>query len=170
MREYIRGLNNRGIELNKANEALNEKVKAGDKEAELQQASVRQQLLNHYDEMQRALDAERIGGNIWHKYGEERQIAVNEKGQVLNSINRIKTIYGDDMPPVMKEKLSELQKKYDSLVAKNTQIEEALKQKTAEIELLKQNQANKKSGNKSKKTNEDYAKERKDIIADMKEA
>lgn len=170
MREYIRGLNNRGIELNKENEALEAKVKAGDKDAELEQATVKQQLLNHYDQMQRALDAERIGGNIWHKYGEERQIAVNEKGQVLNSINRIKTIYGDDMPPVMKEKLSELQKKYDSLVAKNTQIEESLKQKTAEAELLKQQLANKKAGNKSKKSSQDFSNERKDILADMKEA
>ncbi len=169
MREYIRGLNNRGIELNKVNEALSEKIKAGDIEAIPEQASVKQQLLNHYDEMQRALDAERIGGNIWHKYGEERQIAVNEQGQIINSINRIKTIYGDDMPQEMKDRLTGMQQQYDALVAKNAKIEEALKQKEAENELLKQNQANKGKG-KSKKSSGDFAKERKDIVADMKAA
>ncbi len=169
MREYIRGLNNRGIELNKANEALSERVKVGDTEAIPKQASVQQQLLNHYDEMQRALDAERIGGNIWHKYGEERQIAVNEQGQIINSINRIKTIYGDDMPQVMKDKLSAMQQQYDALVAKNSKIEEALKQKEAENELLKQNQANK-GKEKSRKSSGDFAKERKDILSDMKAA
>lgn len=167
MREYIRGLNNRGIELNKANEALSEKIKEEYTEAIPEQASVQQQLLNHYDEMQRALDAERIGGNIWHKYGEERQIAVNEQGQIINSINRIKTIYGDDMPKEMRDKLSGMQQQYDALVAKNAKIEEALKQKEAENELLKQSQANK---GKPRKTKGDFTQERKDILADMKKA
>lgn len=170
MREYIRGLVNRGIELNKLSESLNDKVKEGDEAAIADQASVKQQLLNHYDEMARALDAERIGGNIWHKYGVERQMAVNEQGQIVNSINRIKTIYGDDMPTEMKSKLSDLQQKYDSLVAKNSKIEDELKKEQVENDLLKQAAADKKSGKRSGKTGSDFKKERSDILADMKAA
>lgn len=170
MREYIRGIVNRGVELNKLNESLNEKVKLGDEEAITNQASVKQQLLNHYDEMQRALDAERIGGNIWHKYGTERQMAVNEQGQLVNSINRIRTIYGDDMPPEMKQKLSDLQQQYDALVAKNGKIEDDLKKAQVENDLLKQALADKKAGRKTKKSDADFTSERKDILADMKKA
>lgn len=166
MREYIRGLTNRGIELNRLNEELAEKVKNGDKDAELDQSTVKQQLLNHYDEMQRALDAERIGGNIWHKYGEERQIVVNEKNQLLNGVNRIKAIYGDNMPEALKNQLSDLQKQYDALVAKNLKIESDYQKKIAENELLKRN---KKTGTttKTKKTSTDFSKERDKILADM---
>lgn len=170
MREYIRGLVNRGMELNKVNEELAEKAKSGDEKAVAEHATVKQQLLNHYDEMARALDAERIGGNIWHKYGMERQIAVNEQGQVVNSINRIKTIYGDDMPPEVKKQLSDLQQKYDSLVAKNSKIEDDLKKAQVENDLLRQSADNKKSGKRAKKTDSDFKKERKDILADMKTA
>lgn len=170
MREHIRGLVNRGIELNKLNESLSEKIKSGDEAAIPDQATVKQQLLNHYDQMGRALDAERIGGNIWHKYGMERQMAVNQQGQVVNSINRIKTIYGDDVPPEVKTKLSDLQQKYDSLVAKNLKIEDDLKKSQLENELLKQSAENKKSGKKSRKTDSDFKKERKDILSDMKAA
>lgn len=167
MREYIRGLTNRGIELNKAMESLNEKVKGGDDGAVADQASMKQQLLNHYDEMNRALDAERIGGNVWHKYGEERQLTVNEKGQLINSINRIKTIYGNDMPEEIKKQLSDLQQKHDELVAKNQAIEERVKNLEAENELLKQNQKAKKG---AQKTDKDFSSERKDILSDMKDA
>jgi hypothetical protein len=170
MREYIRGLSNRGVELNKLNESLHEKVKSGDEDAIADQASVKQQLLNHYDEMAKALDAERIGGNIWHKYGMERQMAVNEKGQVINSINRIKTVYGDEMPPEVKKQLSDLQQKYDSLTAKNAKIEDDLKKAQVENELLKQSIADKKAGKRSAKTSSDFKKERGDILADMKAA
>lgn len=168
MREYIRGLVNRGAELNKLLVSLDEKVKEGDQGAIEDQASIKQKLLNHYDEMQRALDAERIGGNIWHKYGEERQIAVNEQGQLINSINRIKTIYGDDMPEAVKKQLSDLQQKHDELAAKNQAIEERVKKLEAENELLKQNQKYKKSG--GKKTDQDFTRERKDILSDLSNA
>lgn len=167
MREYIRGLVNRGMELNKALQSLSEKVKEGDEKAIADQASVKQQLLNHYDEMGRALDAERIGGNIWHKYGQERQIAVNEQGQLINSINRIKTIYGDDLPEAVKKELSDLQQKHDELVAKNQAIEERVKKLEAENELLKQNQKAKRG---AKKTDQDFTRERKDILSDMRDA
>lgn len=169
MREYIRGLENRGVELNKLVESLSDKVKDGDEKAIADQASLRQQLLNHYDEMGRALDAEAIGGNIWHKYGMERQLAVNEKGQVVNSIGRIKAIYGDEMPAEIKKQLSDLQQKYDALEAKTAKIEEASKKLQAENELLKQNQSAKRAKGVNK-TDSDFAKERKDILADMKQS
>lgn len=167
MREYIRGLTNRGIELNKVLQSLSEKVKEGDEQAISDQASIKQQLLNHYDEMGRALDAERIGGNIWHKYGQERQIAVNEKGQLINSINRIKTIYDDDLPEEIKKQLSDLQQKHDELVAKNQAIEERIANLEAENALLKEGQKSKKG---AKKTDQDFTRERKNILSDMKDA
>ena len=169
MREYIRGLVNRGIELNKLAESLSDKVKEGDEKAIADQASIRQQLLNHYDEMGRALDAERIGGNIWHKYGMERQMAVNEQGQIVNSINRIKTIYGDDMPEAVKNQLSELQRRNDELTAKSQKIEEENKKLQSENELLKQNQGARRDKG-AKKTDSDFTRERKDILSDMKDA
>lgn len=135
-------------------------------------ATVTQKLLNNYDAEERRLNASQIAGNVWSKYGLTRQTVVDERGQVINSIDRIKTIYGDEMPEEIKKQLSDLQQKYDDLTARNQKIEKEHSDLQAENELLKQTAAKKKDlfGTKrAKKTDADFAKERTDILAKMKE-
>lgn len=162
MNYYILQLYERGTELNKQNAILDERIEAGDKEAVAEKATLTQTLLNHYDELGRALDASEVGGNIWGKIGRERQIAVNEQGQIINSINRIKAIYGKDIPDLVSKKLTELQMKYDELIAKNAEIEKRLKEAEEKKSATQTRRA--------KRTGADFVKERQDIISDMKEA
>lgn len=127
MREYIRQLGERGKELNKIKLNLQEKVDAGDEQAKLDIASVSQQINNHLDEYNNALNASKVGGNVWHKYGDERQKAIDDKGLILNAIERIKNIYGTDIPADVKKQLDDLQKRHDELQAKNDQLQEKIK-------------------------------------------
>lgn len=162
MREYIKGLGEQGTELNKTKAHLEE---TGGSPEDI--ASVIQQLANHYDQMERALNASKVGGNIWHKYGAERQLAIDEKGLVLNSIERIRNIYGEDIPKEVKKELSELQAKYDNLLAKNAQIEEKLKATGAEQNFQKL-KPKKTLFNTAKKSDTEFKKERADIVEQMK--
>lgn len=131
MREYIRQLGERGRELNKIKADLLEK---GD-EADV--ASVSQQIDRHLDEYNNALNASKVGGNIWHKYGDERQKAIDDKGLIVNAIDRIKNIYGNDIPPEVTAQLKDLQAKYDLLEAKNTQLEKRIKDQAATASIPK---------------------------------
>lgn len=118
MREYIRQLGERTKDLNKIKLHLQDKVDAGDKDAEYDVASVGEQIDRHLDEFNNALNASKVGGNIWHKVGDERQKAIDDNGLILNSIERIKNIYGNDIPPEVKKQLDDLQKRNDELTAK----------------------------------------------------
>lgn len=169
MREYIKQLSLQGEELNKAKVGLQEKAAKGDEQSELDLASIDQQLLTHYDKMERALNASKIGGNIWHKYGVERQIAVDEQGLIVNAIERIKTIYGDAIPADVKRELAELQVKYDNLVARNAQIEAEIKAQAATDKYERVKPKRGLLGTKRpKKTDIEFKKEREDIIEQMK--
>jgi len=161
MREYIKQLAERGIELNKIKATLQESGDEGDL------ASVTQQLLNHYDQMERALNASKIGGNIWHKYGSERQLEIDEKGLILNSINRIRTIYGVEIPIEIKKELTDLQAKYDNLLAKNANIEEQLKAKLAEQQFEKAKPKKTIFGTK-KRTETEFKEAIRDVLGDLK--
>lgn len=167
MREYIKNLTEQGVELNKTKADLQDKVSKGDTEAEADLASVDQQLLNHYDETERALNASRTAGNIWHKVGAERQLSIDEQGLVLNSINRIKTLYGDAIPETVKKELSDLQQKYDNLAAKNAKLEEELSNQGAEGVFKKARPKRTIFGTK-KRSAEEYAAERTKILEDLK--
>lgn len=127
MREYIRQLGERGKELTKIKLHLQEKADAGDEQAKLDVASVTQQINNHLDEYNNALNASKVGGNIWHKYGDERQKAIDDKGLILNAIERIRNIYGADIPTDVKKQLDDLQKRHDELLAKNEALQEKIK-------------------------------------------
>jgi broad specificity phosphatase PhoE len=167
MREYIRQLQNRSIELNEIKHDLQELVDAGDSDSVPDLESTKQQMLNHYDELGRALNASQLAGNIWHKFGMERQITVDEKGDIVNSIDRINTIYGNDVPVEVRKQLSDIQHKYDELLTKNQKIEKRLSDLEAQKAVI--GQRGKIFGLK-KKSAAQFGKERKDILADMKEA
>lgn len=166
MREYIRQLGERGRELNKIKIHLQEKADAGDKQAEMDVASVSQQINRHLDEYNDALNASKVGGNIWHKYGDERQKAIDDKGLILNAIDRINNIYGKDIPADIKNQLKELQAKHDELVAKNEVLEQKIKDGA-----VKENFEKVKSktilGTK-KLSEEEFKTAKKDILADLK--
>ncbi|MEI7509105.1 MAG: hypothetical protein WCJ62_06530 [Flavobacterium sp.] len=170
MREYIRGLENRGRELNKVKIDLDEKAASGDAQAKLDSESVNQQLLNHYDELDRALNASMVGGNIWHKYGMERQLTVDEKGILVNSMDRIKTIYGDKIPEEVKQQMLDIQKKYDELSAKNEKIEQRLADVEAANELLKQAPQKAAREKVQRKSAQEFSQDRKNIILEMKKS
>lgn len=127
MREYIRQLGERGRELTKIKLNLQEKADAGDEQAKFDIASVTQQINNHLDEYNNALNASKVGGNVWHKYGDERQKVIDDKGLILNAIERIKNIYGKDIPADVKRQLDDFQKRHDELVAKNEALQEKIK-------------------------------------------
>jgi len=161
--------------LNSVKIDLENKVKSepDNEEAKGDLATVTQKLLNNYDAEERRLNASQLMGNVGSKYFNARQISVDERGLVVNSINRIKTIYGDDIPEAIKKQLSELQIKYDDLTARNLKIEKEHADAQAENELLKQKLASKSKGlfgtKRAKKTDAEFAKERDNIIAKMKE-
>lgn len=131
MREYIRQLGERTKELNKIKLHLQDKVDAGDKDAEYDVGSVGVQIDRHLDEYNNALNASKIAGNIWHKVGDERQKAIDDNGLILNAIERIRNIYGKDMPADVKKQLDDLQKKNDELSAKIERIVEEAKNNVA---------------------------------------
>lgn len=152
MREYIRQLGERGRDLNKM------KVHAEEKGDEPAVAQLTNQINLHLDEYNEALNASQVGGNIWHKYGNERQMAVDEKGLVVNAIERIRNNYGGDMPKEAESKLKDLQSKFDELQAENDLLQERLKDQSASGNIPKAKSEGKK----------DYKKERSDILEDLK--
>lgn len=172
---YERQLDAERTTLNDAKINLEEKINAepDNEEAKGDLATVTQKLLNNYDAEERRLNASQIMGNVGSKYFNARQISVDERGLVVNAINRIKTIYGDNMSPDVKAKLSELQQKYDDLTARNQKIENEAKDLQAENELLKkQLEAKKGRGlfgtKRAKKTDAEFEKERLDILEKLK--
>lgn len=152
MREYIRQLGERGRDLNKM------KIHAEEKGDEPAVAQLTNQINLHLDEYNEALNASQVGGNIWHKYGNERQMAVDEKGLVVNAIERIRNNYGGDMPKEAESKLKDLQSRFDELQAKNDLLQEKLKDQSASRNIPKAKSEGKK----------DYKKERSDILEDLK--
>jgi hypothetical protein len=157
MREYIRQLGERGRDLNKVKVNLQEKVDSGDKESEPDLASVTQQINRHLDEYNDALHASQVGGNIWHKYGDERQKAIDEQGLLVNAIERINNAYGNEVPKEVQAQLKDLQAKYDELQAKNDALQGKLTKKQAQ-----------KNVPPKVKPQRDFKKERSDIIDQLK--
>lgn len=93
-----------------------------DEDAKLDMATTEQTLQKNYDAIARSKDANQIGGNVWSKFGQQRQASFDEKGQLLNSVDRIKSVYGNEMPKYVSEQLDALQKKYDLLEAANAKL------------------------------------------------
>jgi ribosomal protein L19E len=132
-------------------------------------ATITQQLLNWHDLEARRLDASQIMGNAESNAFRSRQLATNEQGEILNAIDRIKTIYGSDIPDDVKKELAELQQKFDEIQAKNEKLEKQIadEQAKANVEVFKR----KKSVlgiKREKKTAEQYSKERASILEDLK--
>lgn len=170
MNYYERQLAAQRIELNKIKVDLEDALeKEPDNEGhKADLATITQKLLNNYDAEDRRLQASQIMGNVGSKYFTARQIATNEKGELINSIERIKTIYGKDIPANVKKELADLQAKYDNLLAKNKKIEDAAKKTDAEENFNKLKPKKSIFRPSIKKTDAEYAKERADIIEQMK--
>ncbi|MCW3111364.1 MAG: hypothetical protein JWQ09_5870 [Segetibacter sp.] len=166
MREYIRQLGERTKELNKIKLHLQEKFDAGDKDVEYDLGSVGVQIDRHLDEYNNALNASKVGGNIWHKYGDERQKAIDDNGLILNAIERIRNIYGTDMPDDVKKQLNDLQKRNDELEAKMAKIIEDAKNKVA-TETVKSAAKRKTIFGTKKLSDTEFAKVKKDILGDL---
>lgn len=128
-------------------------------------ASVTQRLLNTYDAEERRINASQIMGNSSSKSFSARKIETNERGMLINSIDRIKTIYGADMPADVKKELTDLQQKYENMVAKNEKLEADIKNNVADTK-VKQAKSRTIFGTK-KLSDSEFTKAKKDILGDL---
>jgi broad specificity phosphatase PhoE len=169
MQYHMLQLKQKSLELNRAMSETTDKLAEdpADKKAQEDFISLTQQRAQHLDDEIRATMANRIGSAVWGKSGRAMDVEMDEHGNVLARIERIKTWYGGDVPPDVQKKIDDIQKQLDESNAQLQKLQEDYNKKVVENEALK---AAKGAAKKPRKTSDEFNSERKDIVKDIKQA
>ena len=139
MQYYMLQLRQRTLELGKQLTA-NEDALAKDpnnQEAKDGLIMLTQQSAEHADNYINAIEANKIGSAIWGKSGNAMQVELDEQGNILQRVQRIKDWFGGDVPPVIDAKLKEIQTNLDKANAKINDLQEKYSKLNIEHEALK---------------------------------
>lgn len=169
MQYYMLQLKQRSTELSKGIKD-NEEVLSKDptnKEAQANFVNLTQESANHADDYIQAIEANKIGSAIWGKSGNAMQVEMTEHGDILQRVQRIRDWYGNDVPPEIDKRLKTIQKNLDDANAKIADLREKYDKLSLEHEKLK---IQKEASKKGRKSNDDFKKERKDIVEDIQKA
>ena len=169
MQYHMLQLKQKSLELNKAMSETTDKLAEDpeNKKAQEDFISLTQQRAQHMDDYIRATEANRIGSAVWGQSGNAMQVEMDEHGQLLARVQRIKDWYGGNVPEDVQKKLDDIQKQLDESNVKLQKLQEDYNKKVVEIEALK---AAKSAATKTRKTSEQFKTERKNIVSDLKEA
>lgn len=169
MQYYMLQLKQRSTELAKGirdNEEVLSKDPAN-KEAQANFVNLTQESANHADDYIQSVEANKIGSAIWGKSGNAMQVEMTEHGDILQRVQRIRDWYGNDVPPEIDKRLKTIQKNLDDANAKIADLREKYDKLSLEHEKLK---IQKEASKKGRKSNDDFKKERKDIVEDIQKA
>lgn len=170
MQYYMLQLKQRSNEISKSIKE-NEDILTKDptnKEAQGNFIRLTQESANHADDYIEAIEANKIGSSIWGKSGNAMQVEIDEHGNILQRIQRIKDWYGNDVPPEVDKRLKQIQSNLDKANAKIYELQGKYDQLAIEHEALKVQKSSK--GKKEKKTSDDFKSERKNIVEDIRDA
>lgn len=170
MQYYMLQLKQRSNELSKAISESEKEINENpsNKEAKDNFITLTQASANHADDYIQAIEANKIGSAIWGKSGNAMQVELDEQGNILQRIQRIRDWYGNDVPVEIEKRLKDIQSNLDKANAKISELQEKYDKLNIENEALKiQKESNAK---KNKKTSSDFKTERKGIVEDIQKA